>query len=133
VDQDHRIVRVPVLGRVAAGEPILAEQHVDHYLSMDSSLVTAAGVFALRVHGHSMRDAGILDGDYVFVRQQATADPRDLVVALIDDQTTVKRYVPDGSLVRLEPANPDFQPIVLRQDDPRLVILGKVSAVLRTI
>jgi repressor LexA len=80
-----------------------------------------------------MREAGILDGDYVFVRQQATAQSRDIVVALLGEETTVKRFVPAEDTIRLEPANPDFEPILVRRGDPRLQILGKVSAVLRTI
>ena len=126
-------LQVPVLGRVAAGLPILAEQNLEGHLSLDSVLVRDGDVFALRVKGDSMRDAGILDGDYVFVRQQATAQPRDIVVALLDDETTVKRYVPAGHTVRLEPENPEYTPIVVENDAGRLSILGKVCAVLRTI
>jgi repressor LexA len=126
-------VRVPVLGRVAAGQPVLASQNVEQYLAMDPEIIRDGDVFALRVRGDSMRDAGILDGDYVFVRQQATAQPRDIVVALIGDETTVKRFIPAGEYVRLEPENPQHEPIVVRRDDPRLAILGKVTAVLRTI
>ena len=129
----RHVVRVPVLGRVAAGQPVLAEQNVEHYLSVDKSIIRDGDVFALQVQGDSMRDAGILDGDYVFVRQQASAQPRDIVVALIGDETTVKRYVPAGQTVRLEPENPAHEPLVLSRDDPQLTILGKVSAVLRTI
>ncbi len=127
------VVRVPVIGRVAAGQPVLAEQNVEQYLTVDRGIIRDGDVFALRVQGDSMRDAGILDGDYVFVRQQSTAQPRDIVVALIDDETTVKRFVPAGDTIRLEPENPAYQPIVVRHDDRRLAILGKVSAVLRTI
>jgi repressor LexA len=127
------VVHVPVLGRVAAGQPVLAEQNVEHYLSIDRSVVRDGDVFALRVQGDSMRDAGIMDGDYVFVRQQATAQPRDIVVALIGEETTVKRFVPAGESIRLEPENPAYQPLVFSRKDPGLTILGKVSAVLRTI
>ena len=128
-----QVVQVPVIGRVAAGQPVLAEQNVEQYLTLDRGIIRDGDVFALRVQGDSMRDAGILDGDYVFVRQQSTAQPRDIVVALIDDETTVKRFVPAGDTIRLEPENPAYQAIVVRQDDRRLAILGKVSAVLRTI
>ena len=124
---------VPLLGRVAAGTPILAEQNLEGHLSLTDSVVASGDVFALRVKGDSMRDAGILDGDFVFVRQQPSAQPRDIVVALLDDETTVKRYVPSGDTVRLEPENPAFAPIVVGSADSRLSILGKVCAVLRTI
>jgi repressor LexA len=127
------VIRVPVLGRVAAGRPVLAEQHVEQYLTIDKGIIRDGDVFALRVQGDSMRDAGILDGDYVFVRQQPTAQPRDIVVALIGDETTVKRFVPAGQTIRLEPENPTHQPLVFSRDDPKVTILGKVSAVLRTI
>jgi repressor LexA len=130
----HRdTVLVPVLGRVAAGQPVLAEQNVDQYLSMDRDVLRDGDVFALRVQGDSMRDAGILDGDYVFVRQQAAAQPRDIVVALIGDETTVKRFVPAGDTIRLEPENPTHKPLVFSRHDPQVTIVGKVSAVLRTI
>lgn len=128
------IAYVPVLGRVAAGQPILADQNIEQHLAIDTSLIRDGDVFALRVHGDSMRDAAILDGDYVFVRQQATASPNDIVVVLIgDEETTVKRFVPAGEFIRLEPANPAYAPIVLRRDDPGMAILGRVCAVLRTI
>lgn len=130
---DRQVVSVPVVGRVAAGEPILAEQNVEQHLAIDKELIRDGDVFALRVRGDSMRDAGILDGDYVFVRQQPTAQPRDIVVALLDDEATVKRYVPKGETVRLEPENPAYEAIVVSRGDPRLSILGKVAAVLRTI
>ena len=127
------VVRVPVVGRVAAGQPVWAEQHVEQYLTIDREVVRDGDTFALRVHGDSMRDAGILDGDYVFVRQQTTAQPRDIVVALIGDETTVKRFVPAGDTIRLEPENPAYQPLVFARDDEHLSIVGRVSAVLRTI
>jgi repressor LexA len=127
------VTMVPVLGRVAAGEPILAQQNVEGHLAMDGAVVRDGNVFALRVQGESMRDAGIMDGDYVFVRQQETAQPRDIVVVMLDDETTVKRFVPDGDVIRLEPENAAFEAIVVGRDDRRLTILGKVAAVLRTI
>jgi repressor LexA len=124
---------IPAVGRVAAGVPVLADQNVDGYLAIDQNLLRDGNVFALRVQGDSMRDAGILDGDYVFVRPQTSAQPRDIVVALLDEETTVKRYVPAGDVIRLEAENPEYQPIVVRSGDARLSILGKVAAVLRTI
>ena len=127
------VTMVPLLGRVAAGEPILAQQNVEGHLAMDGAIVRDGNVFALRVQGESMRDAGIMDGDYVFVRQQETAQPRDIVVVMLDDETTVKRFVPDGDVIRLEPENAAFEPIVVGRGDRRLTILGKVAAVLRTI
>jgi repressor LexA len=100
---------------------------------VDGGILRDGNVFALRVQGESMRDAGIMDGDYVFVRQQETAQPRDIVVVMLDDETTVKRFVPDGDVIRLEPENAAFEPIVVGRGDRRLTILGKVAAVLRTI
>lgn len=133
VVQQRAVSHVPVLGRVAAGRPVLAEQNIDGHLAVDSSIIREGNVFALCVQGDSMRDAGILDGDYVFVRQQSTAQPRDIVVALLDEETTVKRFVPAGDAIRLEAENPAYPAIVVRRGDPRLAILGKVAAVLRTI
>ena len=97
---------VPLIGRVAAGAPILATQNIESTLNIDKSLVPASGaIFALRVHGESMRNAGILDGDVVLARQQENAERGDIVVALIGEEATVKRYSPDSDGIRLLPEN----------------------------
>jgi repressor LexA len=126
---------VPLLGRIAAGTPILAEEHVDEIYPMPSDLVGDGNVFMLEVKGDSMIDAGILDGDLVVVRQQPTAHSGEIVAALIpsdfgDPEATVKTIRHRGSAVVFEPANPRLQPF---EAPAGTEILGKVVAVLRKL
>ncbi len=122
---------VPVIGRVAAGEPILATENVEGTLAVDRSFVPSDDVFALRVSGESMRNAGIMDGDYVLARHQQTANQGDIVVAVIGEEATVKRYYLDGLQIRLMPENDTFDPILVdpSQDDFR--IAGKIVGLMR--
>ena len=126
-------IEVPVLGRVAAGSPILATENIESTVRVDQSLAPRSGeVFALRVHGESMIGAGILDNDIVLARRQETADRGDIVVALIDDEATVKRYFPEPDGVRLMPENEAFEPIIVRGEaDHPFRIAGKVVALMR--
>ncbi len=126
-----RGVPVPIVGRVAAGQPILADQRVDGHLIVEEDLARGATLFALQVKGRSMIGAGILDGDYVVARQQQTADDGDIVVALIGDEATVKRLRRRGVVWRLEPENPEYQAVPLTEHDA--LIQGKVIAVHRRI
>ena len=126
--------QVPLIGRVAAGAPILASQNIETTLQVDSSMVPATGeLFALRVHGESMKDAGILDGDIVLARQQETAERGDIVVAIIDDEATVKRFYPEPDGVRLLPANDAFDPIVVTEGSDEFRIAGRVVSLMRRI
>jgi repressor LexA len=132
----HRgnLIDVPVLGRVAAGSPIFADEHVESTVQIDSFFLGRGHekVFALRVTGESMIDAGIFDGDYIFVRKRAEARPGDIVVALIGDEATVKRYEPKGDLIHFVPENTSMKPIVVRREDFRATsILGVVVGVYR--
>jgi repressor LexA len=122
---------IPILGKVAAGEPILAVENVEGTLAVDSSFVPTKEVFALRVRGESMRDAGILNGDYVLARQQPTANRGDIVVAVIGEEATVKRYYPEGARIRLMPENPSYDPIVVNRYSPDFRIAGKVVGLIR--
>ena len=124
-------IYLPLIGRVAAGQPILAQAHVERQLVFDSTLFTARPDYLLRVHGHSMRDAGILDGDLVAVRRTAEARHGSMVVARIDDEATVKRLERRGERVRLLPANPDFAPIEVDLRRATLEIEGVVVGVIR--
>ena len=127
----HDSVSVPIIGRVAAGQPILAEEHRLGEVTLDRSLVRWNQPFLLKVKGDSMINAGILDGDYVLVNAQTQAQPGDIVVALLDDDATVKRFLqtPDGYV--LQPENPNYAPIPLRPDGPTVRIIGSVNGVLR--
>jgi repressor LexA len=127
---------IPILGRVAAGVPALAEESIEGHLEPDGMFGDPAGLFALRVRGDSMIDAGILEGDYVVVRRQERASAGDIVVGLLGEDATVKYYRPRGSHVELVAANPDYQPIVVGKDPERdsgFRILGVVTGVLRTV
>lgn len=130
---EYPAVEVPVLGRVAAGAPILAEENMEETIQVDPSLAPASGqAFALRVRGDSMVEAGILDGDVVVARHQETADRGDIVVALLDEEATVKRFDPVPGAVRLLPENPAYEPIVLSGDEgTELRIAGKVVGLMR--
>lgn len=131
---DPTMVDVPLLGRVAAGAPILAQENVDDTVRIDSFLLGGNGreVFALRVKGQSMIDDGIQDGDFIFVKKAPSAAPGDIVVALIEDEATVKRFYPEGERVRFQPANKDMQPIYVAKSEFRqTMILGKVVGVYR--
>jgi repressor LexA len=123
------VVDVPLVGRIAAGSPILAEESIDDTLALPRGLVGSGTLFALTVKGDSMTGAGIMDGDTVIVRQQSTADDGQIVAALIEDEATVKTLSRKGGRVRLIAENPAYEPI-----EPESVsILGKVVAVLRKV
>ncbi len=131
--RDNATTAVPVIGRVAAGTPILAEENYAGTLHMDSSIMPHnAPVFGLVVSGNSMIDDGIFDGDYVFVKQQADARNGDIVVAQVDGEATVKRFFREKGRIRLEPANKEMQSIYI---DPshNTQILGLVVGVYRRI
>ena len=122
--ESQRADRIPVVGVVTAGVPILAVENIESYIPWEGE----AGCFALRVRGDSMIGAGILDGDKVVVRPQQTATNGEIVVALLEDSATVKRFQKTGKQVWLLPENPAYQPI----DGNEAQILGKVKAVIRT-
>ena len=128
-DVNNNTITLPLLGHVAAGIPILAEQNVEETLTLPTSIVGDASSFILRVHGVSMINAGILDGDYIVVREQHEAHDGEIVVALLDDSATVKTFYREDGRVRLQPENDAMQPIYI--ENP--IILGRVSAVIRTI
>ena len=135
VANDVDFVEVPVLGRVAAGLPLLAEEHVIDTVHIDRTLVKGGReVFGLKVHGDSMIEAGILSGDYIFVKKQLTASRGEIVVALIGDEATVKYYYPEKDHVRFQPANKNMAPIYVRaQDFKPTMLLGVVVGVYRRI
>lgn len=118
---------IPVVGRIAAGEPILAEEHVEETLQLPPDLTGPGEHFALKVKGESMTGAGILPGDYVIIRSQTTAEDGQIVAALLDDEATLKRFFRDRDAVRLEPENPSMSAIHAAQVN----ILGVVVSLLR--
>ena len=123
---------IPVLGRVAAGAPILAEENVDEVLYLEGFVAQHNDLFALRVKGDSMQDAGILDGDIVVVRSQPEATSGEIIVALLDDEVTVKRFQKSPHGYALVPENEAYTPIILSPEAfARVQVLGRVTAVLR--
>ncbi len=131
---EQGLVDVPVLGRVAAGAPILATENVEDTVRIDSFLLGGSGkeVFALRVKGSSMIEAGIHDGDFIFVKKAPHATPGEIVVAMIEDEATVKSYHPEGDRIRFQPHNKTMEPIYVHKSEfKQTMILGKVVGVYR--
>jgi len=120
---------VPLLGQIAAGAPILADEQVEEMLPLPRELVGQGELFMLKVRGDSMTEDGVFDGDYVVVRSQPEANEGDMVAALLDEEATVKRFSRRGSRIRLLPANPAYEPI----DGEHAKLLGRVVAVLRRL
>jgi repressor LexA len=121
---------VPLVGRVTAGIPILAEENIEDYIVLPQDLVGSDDeLFALRVRGESMIRAGILNGDFIIVRKQSHADNGDIVVAMIEDEATVKRIFFERDGVRLQPENPYYDPIYSR----KVTVVGKVTALFRKL
>lgn len=131
----QELCEIPVIGRVAAGQPLLAVENVEDTVVVDRFFIgSSREVFALRVVGESMIEDGIFDGDYVFVRKTPTANRGEIVVAMIEGEATVKRYYPEGEVIRFQPANAAMQPIMVRQSEFRSVdILGVVVGVYRQL
>lgn len=130
IKQKQRSRLVPLLGQVTAGIPVLAEENIECYFSLPEEMFKGDNLFTLRVQGDSMKEAGVQEGDLVIVRQQPTAENGEIVVALIGEEATVKRFFQEGGHIRLQPENPDYEPIIVK-DNVR--ILGKVIGLLRVI
>ncbi len=135
------IKRVPLVGAVPAGNPITAVENIEGEIAVDTSFLPSGETFTLRVKGNSMKNTGIYDGDFVLVKRQKSADAGDIVVAVIGDEATVKRYFPpvkpgsDGEegRVKLQPENEDFKPIWVDKNSPDFYIAGKVVGLMRRI
>jgi len=125
--RSESLIEIPVLGRVAAGEPLLATQNIERTIVLPKDMVKTDEPFALKIKGDSMIGAGIFENDYVIVRQQRSADQGDIVVALIDDDATIKRFFKQDEYIKLQPENPSMQPIITRN----VTILGKVIGLFR--
>ena len=123
------LVHVPIIGRVTAGEPILAVENIEGYFPVPITYVGNKEVYMLSVQGNSMIDAGICDGDLIFVDKQQTANDGDIIVALLDDSVTVKRFFREEKLFRLQPENTTMSPIYVKN----IEILGKVKGLFRTL
>ena len=124
---DNRVCQIPVVGRVAAGQPILAEESIDEQMVLPVDLVGEGEHFILRVRGDSMIQAGIFNDDYIVVRKQPDANNGEIVVALVEDDATVKRFYKENGHFRLQPENDAMEPIIVSS----VQILGKVVSLLR--
>ncbi|MBK8941739.1 MAG: transcriptional repressor LexA [Polyangiaceae bacterium] len=133
------LLEIPMLGRIAAGAPILAQENVESIRRVDRDMIRGSGasgkdIFALRVQGDSMIEAGILSGDTIFVRKQSTANRGEIVCALIGDEATVKYYFPERDYIRFQPANSSMAPILVRASDFKpTMLLGIVVGVFRRL
>jgi len=127
-DDKPQMMKLPILGKVAAGVPILAEENAEGYVQLPDAIVGRGEHFVLEIRGDSMITAGIMNGDYVVVKRQQTAQNGDIVIAMIDDEATCKRYFKEPDRIRLQPENPRMQPFYARS----VTILGKVTAVYRS-
>lgn len=123
------MIHVPLVGRITAGEPILATENIEEILPLPLDLVRYEDVFMLTVSGNSMIEAGIHDGDYVIIKQQSTADNGDIVAALLNEEATIKRFFTEKECIRLQPENPKYAPIFTRE----VIILGKVIGLYRPL
>ena len=123
----REMVNVPIVGKVAAGEPILAVENIENYFPIPAEFMPNEPTFILQVQGESMINAGILDGDYVLVQQQPTANDGDMVVALVDDSATVKTFYKENGYYRLQPENDFMDPIIVSE----VMIMGKVIGTFR--
>lgn len=132
VDDSFQMVRremasIPIIGTVAAGQPIFAQQNIESYFPVPADIVPAGESFILKVKGESMINVGVFDGDYIFVQQCNTARNGDMVVALVDDSATVKTFYKENGHIRLQPENDTMEPIIVED----CAILGKVFGVFR--
>lgn len=133
---EEDVYEIPIVGRVAAGLPILAVENIEDTVRVDRFFLGTSHqeLFGLRIVGESMVEDGILDGDYVFVKKTPSAKAGDIVVAMIDEEATVKRYFPENDKIRFEPANSNMKPIVVQKSDFRSVdLLGVVIGVYRKL
>jgi len=130
-ETDTEIGYVPIIGKVAAGEPIFAAENIEGMLAIDDTFLPTKKVFALKVKGDSMKDVGILDGDYVLARRQHMAEPGEITVFIIGDEITVKRFDSRGDKVMLIPENEAYETRIIKKNSPDLQIAGKVVGLLR--
>lgn len=123
--------KLPLVGSVPAGMPIDAIENIEGEFIIDSSFLPKGEAFTLKVSGNSMKNAGIFDGDIVLVERQAVARKGEIIVAIIGDEATVKRYFPENNQIRLQPENDDFEPIIVDKNSPEFRIAGKVVGLIR--
>lgn len=127
LSNSQKTAQIPILGKITAGKPILAFEDIEGCIPYALGDREPDDFFALHVSGDSMKNAGIFDKDYIIAEKDTSAQDGDIVVALIDDEATVKRFFKEGTMIRLQPENPEFEPIILEN----IQIIGKVKCVIR--
>lgn len=135
-DENNRnnALEIPIVGEISAGRPIIAQENIEGTMVIDRSIIkNSNGNFALRVKGDSMINAGILEGDYVIASQQSDAEQGDIVVALIEDEATIKRFYKEENGIRLQPENDMMEPIIIKSNENKVRIIGKIKGVIRKI
>lgn len=131
---DDNVTEVPIVGSVSAGMPILAQENIEGTIFVDKIIAkNSRNMFVLRIKGESMINAGILDGDFVLVHQQPTANQGEIVVALIDDEATVKRFYKDKNKIKFKPENDTMEPIIVDLKSSNVKIIGKIKGVIRKV
>ncbi|MCM8781863.1 MAG: transcriptional repressor LexA [Candidatus Omnitrophica bacterium] len=125
------IIEVPVLGRVAAGQPILAVENIEGYVAIDKTWAKGENIFALKVQGESMIGAGIFNGDYALVKQQPIAENGDIIIALMNDEATLKRFFKKEDEIILKPENDQMEPLIIKKNSNGFKIIGKVIGIFR--
>ncbi|MBA4320205.1 MAG: repressor LexA [Flavobacterium sp.] len=132
IESRNIVVEIPIVGKVAAGTPILAQENIEGTLTVDKTLVGQRNnVFALRVKGNSMIDADIKDGDFVVIQQQPQVNQGEIAVVLIDNEATVKKFYQEGDKIKLQPENESMPPIIIDPKEKEVSIIGKVKGVIR--
>jgi repressor LexA len=125
--------KIPIIGTVAAGSPLFAEQNIEGYITINPDIMGFNGDFVLRVRGDSMKDANVNNNDLIVVKQTNFPKNREIVVALLDDEATVKRFFLEKDFIRLQPENPKYQPLEIRKNDMYFKVLGTVQAVINKV
>lgn len=126
-------VELPILGRIAAGTPILAEENIEGTIAIDRSWVKSENSFVLRVQGHSMIEAGIHDGDYAVIKQDYTAENNDIVAVMLENEVTLKRIFRMNNAIVLKPENSSMQPIIVKNKESKIRVIGKLTGIYRQV
>ena len=124
---------IPVVGNIQAGTPILAIENIEENIAMDSSLIRDKDTFFLKVRGNSMIDAHIMDGDLAMIRPQNTVEQGEIAAVLIGEEATIKYFFKEDKTIRLQPANPEMNPILIGENEEAIKIIGKITGIVRKI
>jgi repressor LexA len=134
IEHNNIVAQIPIVGKVSAGAPILAEENIEGTLTVDKSLSGKSnGIFALHVKGDSMKDANIKNGDFIVIQPQQQVEQGEIAVVLVDNEATVKKFYLEGDKIKLQPENEAMQPIIVDPKEKQVSIIGKVKGIVRKI